>query len=103
MRLSLMLTLNTLFVGVLFWVWVGYRVATVSENHVSHDPMVMIWLFYALLVFSISTVFLKKRAIFLLATVFAVGSIYGLHVIDQKNILVQYDKWLKRGMPGRGS
>lgn len=87
--------------GILFWVYLGYRFLNYPENHLGWN---ILW---SLLVFGIlgllSTFewfrFGSKLSIFLLG--FSVVSSILVLCMYYFNVFVPYEIWLKRGMPER--
>ena len=82
---------------------VGYRVAMDSGNHTGFDPRVLCVVHGVTLIAGSAQV-LARRSMRGLAAWLIVAGLVGLAVgilVDQLEILVQYDEWCERGMPPR--
>lgn len=78
----------------LFWGLVVYRVIRYPAPHISVNLLYLAPLFAAVAAFAI---WRRYRTL----AVIALLTVAGLVVLDQCNILVGYEVWLKRGMPRR--
>jgi len=70
------------------------------SNHIGFDPR---WLGVAALpaILAIGTAIARRTSgtAVLICTLTTVILVVGLLLIDQLNVMVQYDEWLRRGMP----
>lgn len=89
---------------ILFWVFIGWRLLTVPENHSSLDIRTFNALSYGLLGLAI-VVALMRRVFYVpaAAAVLALASLGGVHYLDRNNLMLQYETWISRGMPEKGA
>ncbi len=76
------------------------------DNHISFDPTQLVWLPVLSLVFC-GFLFRSKlnpgiKKVHRLALLLALISIATIVIVDRCNILVEYNSWARRGMPGFG-
>lgn len=93
--------------GILFWAFVCFRIVLNQENHVGYDIRQGWWVFAFFTGFSLfSALFLKRLYILFFSLFFSLFfalSVYGIFVVDKYNYVVQYEMWLLRKMPEKGS
>ena len=93
----------------LAWVFASVSAAAITEifayihasdsNHTAFEPWLLVALFVPTIVMGLVVI---KRHIMVAVLLITIGS-SGLAVltyIDRTNTMVQYDRWLSRGMPG---
>ena len=71
-----------------------------DSNHTGHEPWLLLGIFIPTLAFGIAA-FRRRcsRWAAALACLLGVAGIAVLFYLDRFNVLVQYDRWLERGMP----
>jgi hypothetical protein len=94
--------LATMFVASLL-VWSAFVLRIVSEpgNHVGPEPLLAIFPFVVLLVVAWLPQYRQRKGVRALVTAYALFSLLALVGIDRANLLVQYDRWVERGMPDK--
>jgi hypothetical protein len=86
---------------VFFWGLVALRIATYSENHIGVS---VLWIIPLALVAMLAGALwraaqLRRAGMALL--VLGLLTVVGVVLLDQLDILVEYESWLERGMPER--
>ena len=71
-----------------------------DSNHTGHEPWLLLAVFVPTLALGIAA-FRSRRSRWaaLLACLLSSGGIVFLLYLDRFNVLLQYDRWLERGMP----
>lgn len=87
--------------GVLFWIFVAFRILRYPENHIGFNILAAIVPFLMLVAAAGAAFYFDRSNIKLVIAVFAVLSIVLIAAMYHFNILVPYEVWLKRGMPPR--
>jgi hypothetical protein len=86
---------------VLFWGLVAFRVATDSGNHIGVS---VLWAIPLALVAMLAGVLLRAarlRHAGMALLVLGLLTVVGVVLLDQLDVLVEYEVWLERGMPER--
>lgn len=94
-------SVGVLTLTVATWVALLARIASDPTNHVGAEPLLAVVPFVILLPLAWLGSTPKKQGIRLILTVYALLSIAAIVSLDRANVLVQYDRWAKRGMPER--
>lgn len=94
--------LATTFVASLL-VWSAFALRIVNEpgNHVGPEPLLAIFPFLVLLAVAWLPRYRRWKAARALVTAYVLFSLLALVGIDRANVLVQYDRWVTRGMPDK--
>ena len=88
-------------IGVVFWVYVVFRLVRYDENYMGWNILLIIPIF-AIVLFTSFFKFYAFRDLFSVVLVlFAVVSILAILAMYHFNVLLPYEIWLKRGMPAR--
>ena len=84
-------------------VWAAFvgRIVYEPGNHVGPEPLFAIAPFVLLLAIAWLPRYRRWKVVRLLVIAYVVVSISAVVAVDRANVLVQYDRWLKRGMPER--
>ncbi len=86
---------------VLFWGLVVFRVASDPGNHISVN---VLWILPLALVAILAGALLRAaqlRRAGMALLVLGLLTVVGVVLLDQLDILVEYESWLERGMPER--
>lgn len=87
--------------SLLVWSALVLRIIGEPGNHVGQEPLLAIFPFLLLLVVAWLPRYRRRRAARAFVTAYALFSLLALVAIDRTNVLVQYDRWVKRGMPDK--
>lgn len=90
-----------LFVSVATWIALLSRVIREPANHVAVDPLLAIIPFIFLVALAWLPRYRQRRVMRGGVTAFALVSSLLVLAMDRANVLVQYDRWAQRGMPGK--
>lgn len=104
MRRTLSSALGVLLVALLlFWAAIGYRLATTPTNHWGVDVRAAAPGAVLLVALGIARLRYEQasRPSSAGVVLFGLLSLFGLFELDQHNILVEYERWIERGMPDR--
>lgn len=75
----------------------------VPENHVSIDIRSGYFLYAIILLFSLFVAWVRKSLVLpIMICVCSIVAMLGIYYADENNVVVQYDVWIKRGMPEKG-
>jgi hypothetical protein len=85
-----------------FWVAIVARIVLVKGNHIGMSLNPMLYVFIAVLLLAIACFVFSRKLVAVVTALCCAASIYGMSYIDKHNLLIQYEVWLKRGMPGKG-
>jgi hypothetical protein len=83
--------------------WLVFSVATHDANHVAWDP----WRLYPVFVGSLAVAVVRAVVVRRLTRIswllllLAIAGVLSLAAVDRFNVLVEYEEWLKRGLPDR--
>jgi hypothetical protein len=91
----------TLLASAAVWAVVTARVIREPGNHVAVEPLLAIVPFVLLLVIAWLPRYRERLTLRTVVTAFALLSVVSVVALDRANVLVQYDRWYRRGMPGR--
>lgn len=83
------------------WGYLGWRIVSDASNHVGFHPM---WIAVAFVpLFCLGAIRLRgaKRSGAVAMIAAAVLGTAALWLVERANVLVDYEVWLQRGMPGR--
>ena len=83
------------------WVALVARILGEPENHLAVDPLLALLPFLLLLVVVWLPRYRGRRGVRAAVTVFVLLSVVSVVALDRANVLVQYDRWARRGMPAR--
>ena len=79
---------------------IGFYLHGHDSNHTGHEPWLLLGVFVPTLALGIAALRSRRsRWVALLACLLGSGGIAFLLYLDRFNILLQYDRWLERGMP----
>ncbi len=94
--------LITALVASLF-VWAAFVQRIVHEpgNHVGPEPLLAVIPFVVVLALAWLPRYRRWKAARVFVTVYVLISLSALVAMDRANVLVQYERWLRRGMPER--
>jgi hypothetical protein len=83
--------------------WVIYEIFAYihssNSNHTSFEPWLLVIVFIPTVVFGVVAIGRRFVAAGLLAMLIGASGLAVLTYIDRTNTMVQYDRWLSRGMP----
>jgi len=91
----------TLFASAGVWAVLAARIIRDPENHLAVEPLLALLPFLLLLVIVWLPRYRGRRALRTGITAFALFSVISVVAMDSANVLVQYDRWARRGMPER--
>ena len=92
---------TALVASLLIWGAFVQRIALDPGNHVGPEPLLAIIPFVVLLAVAWLPRYRRWKAARMLVTAYVLLSLSALVAIDGANVLVQYERWLRRGMPER--
>ena len=71
-----------------------------SSNHTGVKFLDIVWLLLACSAIAVYKYITRKDSILLISLAVNIFAIVFFFAIDKFNIMVQYDEWIRRGMPG---
>jgi cytochrome bd-type quinol oxidase subunit 1 len=86
---------------VLFWILVALRIATDPGNHISVSVLCVIPLALVAMLAGALWREAQYRRAGMALLVLGLLTVLGVVLLDWLDILVEYESWLKRGMPAR--
>ncbi len=91
----------TLLASLATWAVLAARIAREPCNHVGVEPLLAIIPFMLLLAVTWFPRYRERRTARAIVTAYVLLSIAAVIAMDRANVLVQYDRWSRRGMPER--
>lgn len=79
---------------------IGSYIQGSNSNHTSFEPWLLLVVFVPTTIFGVAALRAKPRLAGVFAILIGIAGIAILAYIDATNTMVQYDRWLQRGMPG---
>ena len=90
-----------LVASLLVWAALIERIVHQPANHVGPEPLLAAIPFVALLAVAWLRRYRRWKTTRVLVTAYVLLSLSALVAMDRANVLVQYERWLRRGMPER--
>lgn len=90
-----------LMASLLVWAAFVERIVRDPANHIGPEPLLAVIPFVVLLAVAWLRRYGRWKATRVLVTAYVVLSLSALVAMDRANVLVQYERWLRRGMPER--